>query len=69
VSNLINLELHGFMKVTSAELAVHAETLRHELVLIQSMDISELNGRELRKLRDRLLHIKWLLVVPRRGSR
>jgi hypothetical protein len=27
------------------------------------MDISELNGRELRKLRDRLLHIKWFLVV------
>jgi hypothetical protein len=59
MTNLVDLGFHRFEKLSAG----YAETLRHELVLIQAIDISNLNGRELRKLRDRLLRIKWLLVV------
>jgi hypothetical protein len=59
MTNLVDLGFHRFEKLSAG----YAETLRHELVLIQAIDISKLNGRELRKLRDRLLRIKWLLVV------
>jgi hypothetical protein len=59
MSDPIDLAFYRFEKLSAG----YAETLRHELVLIQAMDISKLNGRELRKLRDRLLRIKWLLVV------
>ena len=59
----IDFEFHNFMKVTSAELAKLAQPLRQDLARMQSIDVSKLTNRELRKLRDRLLHIKWMLLV------
>lgn len=63
MSNLVDFEFHRFMKVTGAELAAFVEPLRRDLARMQSIDISKLNGRELRKLRDRILHTKWMLLV------
>jgi hypothetical protein len=63
MAHAIDFEFHKFMKVTSAELAKLAEPLRQDLARMQSIDVSKLNNRELRKLRDRLLHIKWMLLV------
>jgi hypothetical protein len=59
MSDPVDLQFHRFEKLSSS----YAEALRQQLESIRSTDISKLNGRELRKLRDRVLNIKWLLVV------
>jgi hypothetical protein len=63
MGNLIDLDFHRFTKVTSAELDAFVEPLRQQLEALQSIDASKLNGRELLKLRDRILHTKWMLAV------
>lgn len=63
MSNLIDFEFHRFAKVTSAQIDAYAGTLRRQLENLQSTDVSKLNGRELRKLRDRILNIKRMLLV------
>lgn len=63
MSNLVDFEFHRLMKVTSAGLAAFVEPLRQDLARMQSIDISKLNDRELRKLRDCILHTKWMLLV------
>src|SRR6516162_9451041 len=59
----IDFEFHRFMKVAGAEIAGYAETLRDQLQQLQSLDISKMNGGELRVLRDRILNLKWLVLV------
>jgi hypothetical protein len=63
MSHPIDFEYHRFLKVSSAQLAAFVEPLRKDLAHLQSIDVSKLNGRELRKLRDRILHIKWTLLA------
>jgi hypothetical protein len=63
MSDPINFEFYRFTKVASADLAAYLEPLRQDLARLQSVDVSKLNGRELRKLRDRILRSKWMLLV------
>jgi hypothetical protein len=59
MSDPIDFGLYRLIKGTAAMV----EPLRKELEDLQSIDISKRNGRELRRLRDRILHIKVTLLV------
>lgn len=63
MSDPIELEFHRLVKVGSVKLAAFVEPLRKDLAHFQSIDVSKLNGRELRKLRDGILRIKWMLLA------
>ena len=63
MSDPIDFEFHKFRKETSTILDAQVQPLRRDLERAQSKDVSKLNGRELRKLRDQILKIKMLLLV------
>jgi hypothetical protein len=63
MSEPINFEFHRLMKLSGVKLAAFVEPLRKNLAHLQSIDVSKLDGRELRKIRDRILHTKWMLLA------
>jgi hypothetical protein len=63
MSEPIDLEFHRLMKLGGVKLAAFVEPLRKNLAHLQSIDVSKLDGRELRKIRDRILHTKWMLLA------
>jgi hypothetical protein len=63
MADLIDFEFHRLAKDTSAEIDAYAEPFRQELERLRSVDVLKLSGRELRKLRDKIVRTKVMLAV------
>jgi len=63
MSDIISLEAYRLTRDASTTLAEVRRDAEERIDAIASVDVSALNGKDLRKLKDTLLRFKWIRAI------